>query len=120
VRTFGPIFRQVFAQGEAAMVCTTLRKGDHLASNDPVRQRRLGSAGRETTGVQVRVVDDRDDPVPPGPSGEIVVRGDLVMKGYWNRPDATAETLRNGWLHTGDAVTSTRMDTSTSRTARRT
>jgi long-chain acyl-CoA synthetase len=102
VRTFGPIFCQVFAQGEAPMVCTTLPKGEHRAGDDPVMQRRLGSAGRETTGVQVRVVDDSDHAVPPGTPGEIVVRGDLVMKGYWKRPDATAETLRNGWLHTGD------------------
>ena len=84
------------------MVCTTLPKGEHLAGDDPVRQHRLASGGRETTGVQVRVVDDSDRDVPPGTPGEIVVRGDLVMKGYWNRPDATAETLRNGWLHTGD------------------
>jgi acyl-CoA synthetase (AMP-forming)/AMP-acid ligase II len=102
VRTFGPIFCQIFAQGEAPMVCTTLAKDEHLAGDDPVRRRRLGSAGRETTGVQVRVVDDGDREVPPGTSGEIVVRGDLVMKGYWNNPEATAETLRNGWLHTGD------------------
>src|SRR5262245_56420807 len=102
VRTFGPIFCQVFAQAEAPMVCTVLPQGDHLAGDDPVRWRRLGSAGRETTGVQVRVVDDMDRDVPPGTAGEIVVRGDLVMKGYWNNPDATAETLRNGWLHTGD------------------
>jgi acyl-CoA synthetase (AMP-forming)/AMP-acid ligase II len=102
VRTFGPIFCQIYAQGEAPMVCTTLPKGEHLAGDDPVRRHRLASAGRETTGVQVRVVDDSDRDVPPGAPGEIVVRGDLVMKGYWNRPDATAETLRNGWLHTGD------------------
>jgi long-chain acyl-CoA synthetase len=102
VRTFGPILCQIFAQGEAPMVCTTLAKGEHLAGDDPVMQRRLSSAGRETTGVQVRVVDDSDHVVPPGTPGEIVVRGDLVMKGYWNRPDATVETLRNGWLHTGD------------------
>ena len=84
------------------MVCTTLSKGEHPAGDDPARRRRLGSAGRETTGVQVRIFDDHDAPLPSGAPGEIVVRGDLVMKGYWNRADATAETLRNGWLHTGD------------------
>ncbi len=84
------------------MTCTSLAKEEHLAGDDPVKQRRLASAGRETTGVRVRVVDDADRELPAGEPGEIVVRGDLVMKGYWNAPEATAETLRGGWLHTGD------------------
>jgi long-chain acyl-CoA synthetase len=102
VRAFGPIFVQLFGQGEAPMCCTALRKEEHLAGDDPVRRRRLASAGRETTAIRLRIVDEADANVPAGQPGEIVVRGDLVMKGYWNRPEATAETLRNGWLHTGD------------------
>ncbi len=102
VATFGPIFCQLFGQGEAPMGCTSLPKAEHLAGDDPARQRRLGSAGRETTGVRVRVVDDEDRDRPPGETGEIVVRGDLVMKGYWNAAEASAEALRGGWLHTGD------------------
>ena len=102
LRVFGPIFVQVFGQGEAPMTCTSLPKEEHLVGDDPVRRKRLSSAGRATTAVQVRIVDDADRAVPPNAMGEIVVRGDLVMKGYWNKPDATAETLRGGWLHTGD------------------
>jgi long-chain acyl-CoA synthetase len=102
VRAFGPIFTQLFGQGEAPMCCTVLRKEEHVAGEDPVRRRRLASAGRETTAVRLRVVDEQDRDVPPGHPGEIVVRGDLVMAGYWQQPAATAEALRNGWLHTGD------------------
>ena len=102
LRVFGPIFVQVFGQGEAPMTCTSLPKDEHVTGGDPVKLRRLGSAGRATTAVQVRIVDEDDQPVPPDTLGEIVVRGDLVMKGYWNKPEATAETLRGGWLHTGD------------------
>lgn len=101
VSTFGAIFVQLFAQGEAPMGCTVLPKLEHRTAG-PVAERRLGSAGRECHHVEVRVVDQNDMVVPPNTSGEIVVRGDLVMKGYWNNPDASKETLRNGWLHTGD------------------
>jgi acyl-CoA synthetase (AMP-forming)/AMP-acid ligase II len=98
---FGPIFAQIFGQGEAPMTITVLPKAEHVAS-DPVVRRRLASAGRETPAVRVRIVGEDDRPRAAGEMGEIVVRGDLVMQGYWNRPEATAETLRGGWLHTGD------------------
>lgn len=101
VGTFGPIFVQGYAQGEAPMGCTYLPKNEHLAST-PQAERRLGSAGRECLHVQVRIFDDEDRLLPPNVPGEIVVRGDLVMKGYWQNPAANEETLRNGWLHTGD------------------
>jgi acyl-CoA synthetase (AMP-forming)/AMP-acid ligase II len=102
IRAFGPIFVQIFGQGEAPMAITTLPRAEHVTGDDPVKLGRLASAGRECTGIRVRVVDDADADVPAGTMGEIVVRGDLVMKGYWNKPEATAETLRGGWLHTGD------------------
>ena len=61
-----------------------------------------GSVGKPLPGVEVRVVDPRDNPLPPGEIGEVVARGPNVMQGYYNMPDATAAALHNGWLHTGD------------------
>ena len=99
---FGPVFHQIFGQGEAPMTCTALPKWEHRLDGDPRAELRLASAGRELPAVQVRVVGEDDRPVRANEPGEIVVRGDLVMAGYWNNPAASAETLRGGWLHTGD------------------
>jgi len=93
---FGRIFVQVYAQGEAPLACTYLTKDDHAD------ERRLTSAGRECHGVQVCILDGEDRPLPQGQTGEVAVRGPLVMRGYWGNEAATRETLRNGWLHTGD------------------
>ncbi|HEX6027276.1 MAG TPA: long-chain fatty acid--CoA ligase [Solirubrobacter sp.] len=70
--------------------------------NHPDRERKPGSIGTPIVGVEMKVVDDDDNEVSQGEVGEIVIRGHNVMKGYWNRPDATAEVMRGGWFHTGD------------------
>jgi long-chain acyl-CoA synthetase len=75
-------------------------------SEDPDARRRLSSCGREVPGVNVRVVNmETGEDVKPGEAGEIIARGPNIMKGYWKRPDATAEALRDGWMHTGDVAT---------------
>ncbi len=71
-------------------------------SNRPGEQRKPGSIGLPIEGVEMMVVDGEDRELPPGEVGEIVIRGHNVMKGYWERPDATAEAIRDGWFHSGD------------------
>jgi long-chain acyl-CoA synthetase len=99
---FGPRLVQIYGQGEAPMTITALSKSVHADTNHPRYVERLGSAGIARSDVEVRVVDPSDGDLPPGEIGEVVVRGDVVMRGYWNDPQASAETLRGGWLHTGD------------------
>ncbi|AKS36295.1 acyl-CoA synthetase [Mycolicibacterium goodii] len=95
---YGQIFVQLYGQGEAPMTITGLRRADHVDADDAT----LGSVGYPRSGVQVAVLRDDGTPADVGEIGEIVCRGDVVMSGYWNNPDATAATLENGWLHTGD------------------
>jgi long-chain acyl-CoA synthetase len=99
---FGPRLAQIYGQGETPMTITALSKADHADRDDPRWRDRLQSVGFPRTDVEVRVVGDDDNELPVGEIGEVVVRGDVVMAGYWNQPEATAETLRGGWLHTGD------------------
>ena len=97
----GPIFVQLYGQAEAPATVTTLRKEEH----DINRAELFGSCGQPLPGVSVELHDDDDNEVPHGEVGEICVRGSIVSDGYWKRPELTAETFRNGWLHTGDMAT---------------
>ena len=99
---FGPRLVQIYGQGESPMTITTLSKQDIADRNHPRWQARLASAGRPYACVEVAVVDSEDRALPIGETGEIVCRGDVVMPGYWQDPQSSAATLRNGWLHTGD------------------
>ncbi|MEY4175862.1 MAG: hypothetical protein RI900_3027 [Actinomycetota bacterium] len=100
--TFGPRLAQIYGQGETPMTITALSKADHADTSHPRWRERMQSVGSTRTDVEVRVVDENDHELPVGNIGEVVVRGDVVMPGYWNQPEASAETLRGGWLHTGD------------------
>lgn len=97
---FGQVFVQLYGQTEAPQVITSMRKVDH----DLSRPERLGSCGRANPMLDVKLFDPDMREVATGEAGEICVRGSLVMDGYWKRPDATAEGLRGGWLHTGDVA----------------
>ncbi len=95
-------FLQGYGMTETTAAATYLMPKDHeraLAGQSDL----LLSAGRPLLGTEIRIVDDHDEPVPVGSLGEVCIRGPQVMRGYWNRPDASEEALRGGWMHTGDA-----------------
>lgn len=102
LETFGPHFVQVYGQGESPMTITALTKDMINDRDHPRHEHRLGSVGVATPVFEVRIFDTENREVPCGTLGEVVIRGDIVMDGYWNDPDATATTIVDGWLRTGD------------------
>jgi len=102
MRKLGPCLVQLYGQAESPMTITYLPHWEHVLQGTPEQLKRLSSAGFARTDVEVKIFDSEDNELPPGDIGEIVTRSDLVMKGYWRNEESTAETLRHGWLHTGD------------------
>ena len=98
----GPKLVQIYGQGESPMTITALSRAVHMDREHPHYHDRLASVGPAQKGVEVRIADEEDNDLPLGEIGEILVRGDVVMKGYWQNPEASAASLRGGWLHTGD------------------
>jgi acyl-CoA synthetase (AMP-forming)/AMP-acid ligase II len=98
----GPKLAQIYGQGEVPMTITALSKEMHADRSRPRWREIMGSVGLPRANVEVRVGDAQDRGLPVGEIGEVLVRGEVVMAGYWKNPEATAETLRGGWLHTGD------------------
>ncbi|MDR9382485.1 MAG: AMP-binding protein, partial [Natronomonas sp.] len=94
----GDVFVQLYGQYETPDLITVLPKGAH----DPDDERRLSSCGLPTAMCEVKIVDDDGEEVPPGQPGEILARGAYSMEGYYELPEKTAETIEDGWIHTGD------------------
>lgn len=102
VHTFGPRITQVYGQGESPMTISALKAdaiGEAVRCGDDSL---LASVGYAQTTVDIAILDEQGNPVPPGVTGEVTLRSPTVMHGYWGNPEATAQTIRNGRLYTGD------------------
>src|SRR5450756_2471374 len=102
LRRIGPVMGQLFGQTEAPMMISAMAPADHFNADGTIAGERLSSAGRPTPLTRVGIMDDDGTLLRPGQRGEIVVRGPLVMAGYYKDPAASAEASRHGWHHTAD------------------
>ncbi|GIZ50376.1 class I adenylate-forming enzyme family protein [Noviherbaspirillum aridicola] len=102
LRVMGPRFVQIYGQGETPMVGTALSREQLTDDRHPRYLQRIASVGIAQTPVQVRIADEQGRPLPAGEPGEVLIRGDSVMAGYWRNEQATAAAIRDGWLYTGD------------------
>jgi acyl-CoA synthetase (AMP-forming)/AMP-acid ligase II len=102
IQVIGPVLMGGYGQTEAPGSIAYLTPDEHLVAGAVAPDERLSSVGRPNPMVHVEIMDDQNRILPQGETGEICVKGDLVMKGYYKAPEKTAETIVNGWLHTGD------------------
>ncbi len=103
ISIFGNVFRQNYGLSEATQPVLSLTPQDLVGVDDATRQQRLASAGRPALGVEVRIANASGEAVSRHEEGELLIRGEIVMAGYWKNPEATREVIdREGWLHTGD------------------
>jgi len=102
MKVLGNRLAQIYGQGESPMTITALSKFHHADRAHPRHAERLASVGLPHSVVEVTIRDEDGRELGPGEIGEVCVRGDVVMSGYWNNADASARALRGGWLWTGD------------------
>jgi long-chain acyl-CoA synthetase len=105
LQKWGPIFVQGYGMTETAPLLTMLDSHDCSIDGTPEQARRLASCGKESLGVEVRVVNTHGMDVHPGEIGEIIARGPNIMLGYWRMPEATTAAIVDGWYRTGDLAT---------------
>ncbi|MGD8564321.1 MAG: AMP-binding protein [Desulfarculaceae bacterium] len=105
IELFGSVFRQNYGMTEIPQPITFLGPEDHITQGSAGEVRRLSSAGRPALGVEVRVVDEQGNDLSSGQIGEIIIRCDKMISGYWNLPQETAAAFRDGWFHTHDMGT---------------
>jgi long-chain acyl-CoA synthetase len=102
LRVFPCGFAQLYGQTESGPFTTVLKPEDHKPDGTPAEVARLASSGKAALNYEIRIVDENDKDVAVGEVGELIGKSEAMTIGYWRMPEATAEKLKGGWLHTGD------------------